>query len=416
MFRLNNLMCAMFVVSCAAAVSLAADNWPQWRGPSANGHSQEAHLPVEWTAADVDWKTDLPGEGQSSPVIWGERIFLTSATENGSKRTVLCLDRNNGKLLWEQTVWAGAAEETHKMNMFASATCATDGERVVAFFGKGGLHCLNLDGMPLWSRDLGSFEGPWGTAASPIIVGDLVIQNCDAENDAYILAVDKRTGKDVWRTPRTRLRGWSTPILVDTGARNELVLNGEQGVNAYDLETGRDLWFCKGDSGRGTPTVVPYKDILIAVNGRPGDMIAMRPGGEGTVNGTHEVWRVTRRAGRDLPSPIIVGDILFVANLKPGIGTSYEAATGKELSQARLGGNFSASPITAGGLIYLPSEEGEMLVIKPGADTQVIARNTVGAADNEIFRASLTPHDGQILGRSNRVLYCIGKRNAKTGG
>ena len=187
------------------------------------------------------------------------------------------------------------------------------------------------------------------------------------------------------------------------------MLNGERGIDAYDPVTGKHLWFCRGDKGRGTPTVVPYKGLLIAVAGRPGDMVAVRPGGEGTVNNTHEVWRTTRRGGRDLPSPIVVGDFLFVANLRPGTGTCYDAGSGKELCVERLGGNFSATPITAGGLIYLPSESGETLVIRPGKTMEIVARNEVGAGAGEIFRASLTPCDGQLFCRSNRVLYCIGK-------
>lgn len=400
---------ATFVVTLLVSFSNAQDaNWPQWRGALGNGHAPDMELPVNWTEKDVVWKTELKGFGQSSPVVWGDKIFLTSALEGGRSRLVLCLDRDNGEVLWERVAWTGEPEPSHRMNLHASATCATDGERVVAFFGKGGLHCYDLDGKPLWSRDLGEFASPWGTAASPIIVDDLVIQNCDAENDAFLLAVDKTTGKDVWRTPRDRLRGWSTPIVVETGQRRELVMNGERGVNAYDLATGKDLWFCKGDRGRGTPTVTPYKDILITVSGRPGDMWATRAGGSGTVNETHEVWRTGRRKGRDLPSPIVVGDYLFVSTMA-GIGTCYAAATGKEISLTRLEGAFSASPIAANGLIYLPSESGEILVIKPGEEMEIVARNKVGADDDEIFRASLTPSNGQFLCRSNRMLYCVGK-------
>jgi outer membrane protein assembly factor BamB len=323
------------------------------------------------------------------------------------------MNRADGKLAWQtEAPWTGKPEELHKMNSHASATCATDGERVVAFFGRGGLHCFDMNGKRLWSQDLGEFAGPWGTAASPVIVGDLVIQNCDAENDAFLLGVNKETGETVWKTPRPKLRGWCTPVLIDTGSRQELVVNGEQGVNAYDPQTGKDLWFCRGDSGRGTPSVAPFGDLLVSVNGRPGDMIAVRPGGSGTVNASHEVWRVSRRSGRDLPSPSIVGDKLFVMNMK-GIGTLYDAATGKEIATERIGGNFSASPITAGGLLYLPSEEGEVVVLKPTDDAlQVVARNAVGAGDEEIFRASLAASDGQLFCRSDRVLYCIGQRRS----
>jgi outer membrane protein assembly factor BamB len=400
------------IVAILAAGSLRAEtNWPRFRGPAGTGQSSETGLPVEFGPKDVTWKTPIAGRGQSSPVIWGEKIFLTTASEDGTQRSVVCVNRADGKLLWQtEAPWTGTPEGLHKMNLYASATCATDGERVVAFFGRGGLHCFDAEGKRLWSRDLGPFAGPWGTAASPVIVGELVIQNCDAENDAYLLAVNKQTGETVWQTPRPKVRGWCTPVLIEAAGRTELVVNGELGVNAYDPATGKDLWFCRGDTGRGEPLVAPYRDLLVSVNGKPGDMIAVKPGGSGTVNDTHEVWRVARRAGRDLPSPIIVGDRLFVSSMN-GIGSLYDPATGKEVATLRIGGNFSASPIAAEGLIFLPNEEGEVIVLKPGdAALEVVARNAVGAGDEEIFRASLAPSEGQLFCRSDRILYCIGKR------
>ncbi len=170
-------------------------NWPQWRGPHQDGHSSETDLPVKWSPENVLWKMQLPGIGQSSPIIWGDRIFLTSALENGKQRLVFCVDRKTGKILWQQTAWKGQPEKSHVMNGWASASCVTDGEIVVAFFGVAGIHAYTLDGKPLWSRDLGKFEGPWGTAACPIIVDNLVIQNCDADTDACLVALDKKTGQ-----------------------------------------------------------------------------------------------------------------------------------------------------------------------------------------------------------------------------
>lgn len=393
---------------CTNATSADA-NWPRWRGADGTGISTEAELPVTWSSEDVAWKTSLPGVGQSSPIVWGDRIFLTSALDGGRERQVLCVSRDTGEILWTHTAWTGDPEVTHKMNNRASSTCACDGEHVVAFFGRGGLHCYDLSGELLWSRDLGAFEGPWGTGASPIIVGDLVVQNCDADDKSYLLAVDKRTGKDVWKTERFTVRGWSTPILIEAGGRKELVINGHTGINAYDPATGKELWFCKGDRGRGTPTVARYNDIVIAVSGRPGAMFAVRTGGNGAVNETHEVWRTQRRGGRDLPSPIVVGDYLVVASLNPGIISCYEAGTGKLVDKIRVDGNFSASPFAANGLIYLPNEAGKTFVLRAGRKLEVVATNSIDPADNEVFRASLTPSRGQILSRSDRVLYCIGK-------
>ncbi len=390
------------------STSLHAElNWPAWRGPSGNGSSNLKELPVKWNDSNIRWKTDLPGRGQSTPVVWGNQIFLTAAEDDGSKRIVMGLDRASGKVQWQHTAWTGEPETTHQMNAYASATCATDGEVVVAFFGKGGLHGYDLAGKQLWSRDLGTFEGPWGTAASPIIVGNLVIQNCDAEDKASIIGLDKKTGKTVWETPREKLRGWSTPLAVQTTSRTEIVVNGEHGVNAYDSKTGKELWFCKCDRGRGTPTVTPYNDMLIAVAGRPGDMVAMRPGGSGTVNATHEVWRTNRRGARDLPSPIVADDYLIVFSHHPGLASCYDAATGKELDTIRLKNKISASPILANGLIYIPNEVGEVFVVKPGSKLEVVETNRLTVSDDEIFRASITPSGNELLIRSDRILYCI---------
>jgi len=401
---------AFAVICTLTVIAQAESNWPTWRGPAGTGHSSDTMLPVSWTNDNVVWKTPLAGSGQSSPTVWGERIFLTSFTDQGATRNVMCLDRSTGKQLWNRVAWTGTPEKTHAMNQFASATCATDGERVVAFFGKGGIHCYDVEGKHLWSRDLGLFVGPWGAAASPIIVGDLVIQNCDADADAALVGLNKRTGETVWETPREDLRGWCSPIVVNTGTRDELILNGERGVSAYDPQSGKPLWFCRGDRGRGTPTVTTYQDMLIAVAGRPGDMIAVRHGGDGTVNDTHEVWRTTRKGGRDLPSPIVVGDILLVFDLRPGTVTSYDAASGKEYDRIRLPGNFSASPIAANGFVYIPNENGDVMVLKPGQKLEVVAQNKLVVGDDEVFRASLTPHHGQILCRSDKVLYCIGAK------
>src|SRR5215475_911965 len=168
---------AFTLVVLSVHMTLSAEpSWPCWRGPDGTGHSAESRLPVRWDANSIVWKTPLKGRGQSSPILWGDRIFLTSALDSGKTRLVFCVDRNNGKVLWEHEAWTGTPEASHAMNGWASASCVTDGERVVAFFGKGGIHCYSVEGKPLWKRDLGSFPGPWGSSASPIIVGDLVIQ------------------------------------------------------------------------------------------------------------------------------------------------------------------------------------------------------------------------------------------------
>ena len=390
------------------SVSHAESNWPRWRGPAGTGVSSATDLPVQWDNSNVRWKTELIGQGQSSPVVWGDQIFLTAATEGGRNRVVMCLDRESGKLLWHDVAWTGEPEKTNGMNQYASATCATDGKHVVAFFGRGGIHCYDFDGEKLWSRDLGKFEGPWGTASSPIIYEDLVIQNCDAEDKASIVGLDKQTGKTVWETPREKHRGWSSPLLVETPQRTEVVINGDQGVNSYEAKTGEELWFAGGHQGRGTPTVTKFKDILIAVGGRSGNMLAMKPGGTGTIDEAGQVWQTARKGGRDLPSPVVIGQYLVVVSHRPGVATSYDAATGKELGKTRLEGKFSASPIAANGLAYIPNESGDVFVLRPGENLEVVAKNQLDIADEETFRACVTPSQGELLIRSQRVLYCVG--------
>jgi len=400
------LASAVFVLGVAVG---ADSNWPRWRGPQQDGHSADTNLPVKWTDQNVVWKTTLPGIGQSSPIIWGDRIFLTSALDQGKERIVFCVDRKTGEIVWRQSAWKGEPEKSHDMNGWASATCVTDGKIVVAFFGWGGLHAYSMDGKPLWSQDLGTFKSPWGVAACPIIVGDLVVQNCDADADAWIRGFDKQTGKEIWKTRRRDHRGWSTPIVVESGKRQEIVVNGNDGVQAYDPASGHELWFCKAFSGRGEPTVTPAGELLFVVNGLSGDFYSVRPGGTSDVTNTHMPWHTPRIGGRDTPSPIVVGKLVMVCDMT-GILTCYDIGDGQVVWKTRLAGKFSGSPIAAGGLVYLLNEAGRTFVIKPSQEFQSVAENGLTAGMDEIFRASLTPCDGQLFIRSTNVLYCVGKK------
>lgn len=399
------------VVTEAWSLAPAAENWPCWRGPRQDGHSSDTSLPVKWDAKGVTWKTELKGTGQSSPIIWGDRIFLTTALDKGQQRVVFCVDRRDGKVLWEKVAWTGQPEPSHYMNGWASATCVTDGELVIAFFGRAGIHCYTVEGEHRWSRDLGSFESPWGVSACPLIVGNLVIQNGDSDADAFIAALDKRTGETVWRTARPDNRGWSSPIVVDANGHRELAINSHSGVRAYDPSTGKELWFCKSFNGRGEPTVTPGFGMLFTVNGLSGDVYAVRPGGSGDVTKTQMAWHTPRKGGRDTPSPILIDTYLIISDMK-GLATCYDAPSGKELWKERIGGNTSGSPIAANGLAYFQTEAGKTAVIKPGKSLEIVAENDLGASsEDELFRASLTPYDGQIFSRSTKYLYCIGPRS-----
>ncbi|MDO8542390.1 MAG: PQQ-binding-like beta-propeller repeat protein [Opitutaceae bacterium] len=397
------------IATAGAVFDLHAEpNWARFGGPEGSGRSAETGLPVKWDAGSVRWKTTLKGVGQSSVVNWGDRLFLTNAAPDGTKRWVHCLDRQTGKLRWEREVAVAASEVIHKMNTFASASCVTDGERVIAFFGRGGIHCFDLEGNPKWSRQLGSFPGPWGVAASPVIDGNLVFQNCDAAGECSLVALNKETGEPVWTAKRAEAErgGWSTPVVIETSGRRELVLSGESGVNAYDPATGRELWFCKSFVGRGEPVPIFAHGLLYVVSGLAGNTYALRPGGNGEVTATHRVWDAKRIGGRDQPAPAVVGDFVLITSMS-GILTNYDAKTGRIHFSERLGSPVTASPLTANGLVYFQTENGEVVVIKPGKTLEIVTRNSIDAPRGEIFRAGLAPIQGQLFTRSRGVVYCI---------
>lgn len=395
---------------CVASAAMAGEPWAQWRGPRGDGHVTENPPPVTYSDKNILWKTPLPGIGQSSPVVWDDRVFLTSYLDRGAERIVFAVHRETGKLLWQKTAWKGSPEPSHQMNGWASASCATDGERVYAFFGKGGgLFCYSRDGELLWNKPLGDFPGPWGTAACPMLLENLVIQNCDAEGNAKLIAFDKVTGNTVWSTPREDYRGWSTPLIYRQGNRTQLLLNGHTGVRSYDPADGKELWFCSSEAGRGEPTITPDdKGRVFVVNGLRGPMYAVKTDGKGDVSATKRLWQQPRK-NRDLPSPAVIGDMVLVMEMK-GILTCYNADTGKIEWEDRIGGNYAASPVVVGDKALFVPEDGDVIVIDPKASTHIAARNAIGAPGDEIFRSSLAAHEGQWLLRSNKTLYCIGAK------
>ncbi|MEC7566603.1 MAG: PQQ-binding-like beta-propeller repeat protein [Planctomycetota bacterium] len=387
----------------------AETNWTQWRGMQCNGLSDARNVPQQFSTDSIIWKTQIPGRGQSSPVYWEDTVFITSALQNGTQRAVFAVDRSNGKIRWQKVVWQGEAEETHAMNNRASSTCVTDGKQVVAFFGKAGLHSLDVEtGKIQWSRDLGNFDGPWGTGASPIFVGELVVQNCDADNESWIMAFSRTNGETVWKTKRDTVRGWSTPILFKQDGQTEIIINGHSKVVSYNPSDGHENWQCTASAGRGTPTLAMTSSAVISVPGRSGTMVAIRPGGTGDVTGKREVWRVPRTGGRDLPSPIVVGEYVIVTRLRPGLISCYRVSDGSELWTTRVSGAFSSSPIAINGIVYTVTESGSIVVFKPGEKYVPISTNEIGADLEEIFRATPAAFDGHLLVRSDQYLYCLG--------
>ena len=408
-----SVVCLLVLTFAVLSVLHAEDNWPQFRGPTGRGHSTTEDIPMKWSADSVVWKTKLKGQGQSSLVNWGDRLFLTSASEDGRERYVFCLDRQNGKIIWERTILCKSPEHPHKMNSYATPTCATNGKRVVAFFGPAGIHCFDFEGEKKWSRELGAFPGPWGVAASPIILGDLVIQNCDAEGASSLIALSLEEGEPVWQTKREEKPrgGWSTPVVIENGDRKELVLNGELGVRGYDPKTGKELWFCKSFNGRGSPVPDFFNGLLHVVSGKPGDTYAVKPGGKGDVTKSRMVWHTKRKGGRDLPSPAVVDGYLLVVSMS-GKASCYDAKTGKVYWEEKLGvkGEFASAPLVVKGHVLLQNVYGGgVLVVKPGKKLEIVSNNSLGAEVSEIFRSTLAPVKGQVFARSLSTVYCIGE-------
>lgn len=381
-------------------------HWPRFRGPSGQGQTAATGLPVRWDkdGTNIVWRTKTPGHGNSSPIIWGERIFLTASGPKGKDRALYCFHGSDGRLLWSRTAPATPPEPgVRDKNGYASATPVTDGERVVVFLGSCGLLCYDLDGTLQWHYPALQFKTTHGTGSSPLIYKDLVIFIHDQNQaESICLALDKRTGKPVWRVKRPKAMTWSTPVVVRVGDHDELIFAGAETVRGYDPNTGTELWTLTGPTQEVIPVIIVGKDLVYSASGRNGPTIALRPGGRGDVTETHLVWRAVR-GGPHVPSPVLVGNRLFTVN-DTGIATCLDAETGKLFWQQRLHDQFSASPIEAGGLIYAPSESGMTYVFRAADQLEVVAKNDLGAG----ILASPAVVGNQIILRTEEELVCIG--------
>ena len=387
---------------------LGTENWTSFRGPTGMGVTEQK-IPTSWNKGSILWEKSIAGEGQSSVVEAGNKIFLTASENSGNKRSLLCFSKDKGKLLWQKNIKYRGEESSHRMNGWCTPTPATEGNRVVAFFGPAGMHCFDTSGKKIWELQLGDFPGSWGAAASPIIINGIVYQNCDSMGPSRLIAVSLETGKIMWDTLRVEKPrgGWSTPICIGVNNKKQLVVNGEYGVRGYDLSNGNELWFCKGFNGRGSPVPFFGNGLLYVVNGKPGDLYAVSPNGVGDVTNSHLKWHAKRNGGRDLPSPAMLNDLVLVTSMS-GIVTCYDAKSGKTHWIDRLQGAFSGSPIVSDNYYYIQSESGTTYVIKPNKNNlEVISKNQLSSNLEEIFRATLSPIDGKIYTRSNSKLYCI---------
>ncbi len=393
---------------CVPVSPEAERQWPGFRGPTGQGHARQSDLPLEWNkdGKNIVWRMPVPGKGNSSPVVWGDRIFLTSSDETGKERAVHCFSRQDGKLLWTAKAPVRVPEPgVRDKNGYASATPVTDGERVISFLGSSGLLCHDFEGRQLWHHELPNLKTTHGTASSPILYRDLVILVQDQnQRDSIFLALDRKTGSKVWEGQRPRAMTWSTPVIVRVGNRDEMLFAGAEMVKAYDPLTGKELWTFSGPTREVIPVIVVGKNLVYSSSGRNGPTIALRPGGAGDITEKSLVWRSTR-SGPHVPSPILVGDLLFTFN-DLGIVTCLESETGDLIWQERLHDCFSASPLAAGDRIYIPGESGVTHVLRAGKKLEVLARNDMGAP----ILASLAAIDRQLVLRTEKELVLIGKK------
>jgi outer membrane protein assembly factor BamB len=425
--------------TASAAEVRLEDRWPGWRGDG-QGVARATRLPLEWTASrNVAWKTAVPGRGHSSPIVWGDRLFLTTAVEGdvvpGAKAVkhvaegqefvhpdatgadrrhtykLLSLDAKDGRIVWERTVWEGTpADSRHKKGSFASPTAVTDGERVYAYFGSEGLYAYDFEGKLAWKFDPGVVATMGvGVGSSPVLYRDLVVLLCDEDNGekSFVVALERRTGKEVWRVPRKVEVSWATPVLVSTGGRDELVTSGSQLIVAYDPATGRELWRMKGLESNAVTTPLVGDGVVVLSSGYPSKVsIAVQPGGSGDITGSSRIlWRYNKGSAY-VPSPILYDGHVYLMTDK-GLLTCLDARTGEvryEGARPPVPASFTASPVAVNGHLFLTSQDGDTFVVKAGPRFDVVGTNSLG----EAVSASAAVAGGRIYLRGETHLFAIG--------
>lgn len=421
----------------ACPLVLNADDWGHWRGPTGNGASPDAIPPTEWSdTKNVKWKVAIPGKGSGSPVIWGDRVFVVTgisddATQKEKDATsdtpgrrgrrggvltntefvLLCFDRKTGEELWRKTaVKTKPHQGVHSTNNFASASPCTDGKHVYAFFGSRGLYCYTMDGQLVWKRDdFGKMDtrNAFGEGSSPTIAGDKIIVPWDHDGPSAIYALDKLTGKTIWKTERDEPTNWSTPLVIENGNEKQIVMNGQNFARAYDLESGNELWRCGGQTQRPCASAVHYDGLVFVGSGFRGSFLgAFRLNGKGDIADTSNVvWSVNRDTP-DIASPLLSEGRIYFYKGKSGVLSCLDAKTGQpHYSATRVPGlsNIYASPIAAGDYVFLTDRSGKTVVLKDGEEFEVVATNTVG----ETVDATPAPVGDQLFIRGERHLFCI---------
>lgn len=441
------------VILCFALSVAQAQNWPQFRGAGAQGTADGISTPANWDATKMSgvlWKTAIPGLAHSSPVVWGQRVFVTTAVSSEAKPAaryglygdvdpvkdepkhtwhVLALDKQSGKVVWDRIAFAGApGTKRHPKSTHASSTPATDGKHVVALFGSQGLLiCYDMNGKLLWQQNVGTLDSgwfydvdyQWGHASSPIIYRNLVIVQADIQKDSFIAAYDIKSGKQLWRTSRDEIPSWSTPTVYQGPARAELVTNGTKFIRGYEPQTGKELWRIGPNSEIATPTPFAAHDLIFVSNGyRPIQPIyAIRPGANGDLtlkdgkeSNEFVAWS-KQRGGPYMPTPIVYGDYFYTCS-NQGVLAAYNARTGERIYQERIagrGGAFTASPVAGDGKLYFASEDGDVFVVKAGPKYEMVATNPVG----EVMMATPAISDGLVIVRGVNHLFAFGAPPAK---
>jgi outer membrane protein assembly factor BamB/protein tyrosine phosphatase (PTP) superfamily phosphohydrolase (DUF442 family) len=431
------------------ASSKSAGNWPSFRGPNASGIAEGQNLPDEWnakTGQNILWRTPIAGLAHSSPIVWGNRIYVTSAVSSDPKATfrpglygdgdaskdrsthkwtIYALDKNSGKVVWERVAFQGEPrEKRHIKATYANSTPATDGRIVVAWFGSQGVYAYDVNGKFLWKVDigridLGAYDVPtveWGSASSPIIWKNLVILQCDTQTDSFIVALNANTGETVWKTDRDELPSWGTPTVATTSKGEELIANASNYIRGYDPRTGKELWRLGKSSKITAPTPIFADDILVVASGRGPErpIFVVKAGArgdltlpDGKTSSDSIVWSRTGR-GSYMPTPLIYKGILYVL-ANNGTFDAYNLKTGDELYRQRLplvGNGFSASPVAADGKIYLSNEDGEILVVSAGEKFAHIATNSLG----ELLMATPALSEGVMYVRTAQSVFAIGRK------